>query len=70
MENNLLSNHPLYEGDDVDDARQVLSSLYAEVKVEPLSTAAPFSALVNGLVLPRSAISYTKYEYGMAGELP
>lgn len=25
-----LSNHPLYEGDDVDDAREVLSRLFTE----------------------------------------
>lgn len=63
----LLSNHPLYRGTDVDDAREVLSRLFTEVSVEPLEPAGSYRALVNGLDLPRSAICYCEYPDGMIG---
>ena len=65
-----LSNHPLYEGHDVDDARQVLSRLFTETPVEPLDARSPFSMLVNGLKLPRSTLCCCEYRHGMvAGPL-
>ena len=63
----VLSNHRLYEGHDVDEAQQVLSRLFTEVDVEPLDSASPFEALVNGLKLPRVAVCYCEYRHGMAG---
>jgi len=60
-----LTNHPLYEGHDIDDARQVLSPMFAAVSIEPLATATPFSAAVNGLQLPRTSICYCEYQHGM-----
>ena len=54
----------------MDDARDVLSGLFTEVSVEPLSARMPYGALVNGLELTRSAVCCCEYPHGMvAGPL-
>lgn len=60
-----LSNHPLYEGQDVDETNQVLSRLFTEVAIGPLDLWSPFSARVNGLELPQSSPCYCEYGHGM-----
>lgn len=63
-----LANHPLYRGRDVDEAREVLSSLFLPVSIDPLRTGTPFRASVNGLRLPRSTICYCEYDHGMVAK--
>ena len=59
-----LSNHRLYDGNDVDDAREVLSKLFTEIVLDPLDPGQPFRAQVNGVELPRIAICYLRFENG------
>lgn len=59
-----LSNHVLYDGHDVDDAREVLSRLFTEIAIEPLDTRAPFRVQVNGVELPRISVCYLNFESG------
>ena len=59
-----LSNHCLYDGNDVDDAREVLSKLFTEIALEPLDPGQPFRAQVNGVELPRIAVCYLRFENG------
>ncbi len=59
-----LSNHPLYDGHNVDDAREVLSRLFTEIAIEPLDTRKPFRAQVHGVELPRISICYLQFENG------
>ena len=59
-----LSNHSLYDGDDVDDAREVLSKLFTEIALDPLDPGQPFRAQVNGVELPRIAVCYLRFENG------
>ena len=59
-----LSNHRLYDGDDVDDAREVLSRIFTEIALDPLDTGQSFRAQVNGVELPRIAICYLRFENG------
>lgn len=65
-----LSNHVLYEGHDVDDAREVLSRLFTEIALEPLDTSHPFRIQVNGVELPRISVCHIHFESGaVAGPL-
>jgi len=63
--NSPLSNHLLYDGDDIDDARKVLSNMFNEVSLEPLDTRKPYRSLVYGVELPQSAVGYIKFESGV-----
>lgn len=65
-----LSNHRLYDGKDVDDAREVLSKLFTEIALDPLDPGQPFRAQVNAVELPRIGICYLRFENGaIAGPL-
>ena len=59
-----LSNHRLYDGNDVDDARDVLSRLFTEISIEPLNPRLPFRAQVNGVELPRISICHLQFDNG------
>lgn len=59
-----LSNHLLYDGNDVDDAREVLSRMFTEIDIEPSDTHKPFRSLVYGVELPRISICYLRFEGG------
>lgn len=59
-----LSNHSIYRGKDVDHARDILSSLYAEVTMEPFDSRGSFSVRVNGVQLPRSSLVFTRFKDG------
>ncbi len=59
-----LSNHRLYDGTDVDDAREVLSRIFTEIALDPLDTGQSFRAQVNGVELRRIAICYLRFENG------
>ena len=59
-----LSRHPMYRGEDVDDARHVLSRMFTDVSVDPLDTSVPFESLVNGIELPRIAICFLRFDHG------
>ena len=61
----LLTRQPLYKGEDVDDAREVLSTMFTEVTVDPLTAGGAYSTTVNGIELPRSIITYCEYPHGM-----
>ena len=62
--NHPLSNHLLYDGHDVDDAREVLSRLFTEIALEPSDTRKPFRSLVYGVELPRISVCYIRFESG------
>ncbi|MCP3870077.1 MAG: AraC family transcriptional regulator [Gammaproteobacteria bacterium] len=64
LENFPLSNHLLYDGQDVDDAREVLSRLFTEISIEPSDTRKPFRSLVYGVELPRISVCYLRFEGG------
>ena len=59
-----LSNHCLYDGHDVDDAREVLSKLFTEIVLDPLDPGKAFRAQVNGVELPRISICHIQFENG------
>lgn len=56
-----LSNHPMFAGEDVDQARQVLSTMFTEISLEPDTGNAPFKAEVNGLELPKVGITHLRF---------
>ncbi len=62
--NRPLSNHPLFAGSDIDEAREVLSHLFTEVTLEPYSRN-QYSTLINGVELPRSTVCYVEHPDGM-----
>ena len=64
LKNQPLSNHQIYDGHDVDDAREVLSRLFTQIAMEPLDTKTPLRIQVNGIELPRIAICYINFESG------
>lgn len=57
-----LTNHPLFDIEDVDKARQVLSGLYGNVSLEPERPVAAFNGFSNGIELPRITINYTRLD--------
>ena len=56
-----LSNHPMFAGEDVDQARQVLSTMFTEISLEPDTGNAPFKAEVNGVELPKVGITHLRF---------
>ncbi len=59
-----LSNHCLYDGYDVDDAREACIPLFNEVVMDPIGTQKPFRLQINGVHLNEIAIAYFNYESG------
>lgn len=62
--NQPLSNHVLYQGHDVDDAREVLSRMFTEIAIDPLDTRTPFHVQVNAVELRRISVCYINFESG------
>jgi AraC-like DNA-binding protein len=60
-----LSNYSIYSGQELDRAREVLSSLYTEVTIEPSSLQSAFKAQVNGIQLARTSMVFTQFQEGM-----
>ena len=56
-----LSAHPLFVGEDVDQARQILSSMFTDISLEPKKGDAPFSADVFGVELPNVCVTYLRF---------
>ena len=56
-----LSNHPMFTGEDVDQARQMLSNMFTEISLEPDIGSAPFKAEVNGVELPKVGITHLRF---------
>ena len=59
-----LSNHRLYDGSDIDDAREALSRMFTEIALDPLESGQPFRVQVNGIELPRISLCYIRFENG------
>ena len=55
----LLTNNLLYKGEDVDDARETLSTMFTEVDVEPLTGKTLYETLVNGILLKTDRSIFT-----------
>lgn len=63
----LLTNRPLFAGEDIDEAHEVLSHLFTEVTLAP-GPKGRYSAIVNGVQLPRSTVCYCANPDGMAAD--
>jgi len=59
-----LSNHCMYDGHDVDDAREACTPLFGEVIMDPIGTKNPFRLQINGVQLNEVAIGYFNYASG------
>lgn len=59
-----LSHHRLYDGNDIDDAREALSGMFTEIALDPLESGQPFRVQVNGIELPRISVCYIRFENG------
>ena len=62
---NPLSNHRIYEGTDVDEARETISRLFMPTALEPLPARGSFHASLHGLQLPRSLVCCCDFPDGM-----
>lgn len=51
----------MFAGADVDQARETLSTLFTPISLEPRTGRAPLRALVNGLGLPKSSVTYLRF---------
>ena len=56
-----LSNYPMFGGEDVDQAREVLSSMFTDISLEPDRGNAPFKSEVNGLELSKVSITHLRF---------
>ena len=65
MESRPLSHHPIYAGTGVDEAREVLSHLFTEARIDPLATGQPLSTHMNGIELAHSTICYLEFADGL-----
>lgn len=62
-----LSAHPIFAGEGVDQARQVLSSLFTPIFLEPDRGATPFRTHVNGVKLSKVCMAYLRFENAFLG---
>ena len=51
----------MFFGEDVDQARQVLSSMFTQIALEPSKGEIPFRADVNGVELPNVCVTYLRF---------
>ena len=56
-----LSAHLMYSGTDVDQARVALSRLFTPISLEPERGQSNLAAVVNGMELPNSAVTYLEF---------
>lgn len=59
-----LSNHCLYDGHDVDDAREACIRLFNEVAMDPIGTRQPFRLQINAVELNEISIAYFDFASG------
>jgi len=57
----MLSNYRMFAGEDVDQARDVLSSMFTEISLEPDRGNSPFKSEVNGVELSKVAITHLRF---------
>ena len=57
----MLSNYRMFAGEDVDHARDILSSMFTEISLEPDRGNAPFKSEVNGLELSKVVITHLRF---------
>ena len=57
----MLSNSRMFAGEDVDQARDVLSSMFTEISLEPDRGNAPFKSEVNGVELSKVIITHLRF---------
>jgi len=57
----MLSNSRMFAGEDVDQARDVLSSMFTEISLEPDRGNAPFKSEVNGVELSKVTITHLRF---------